>query len=73
MAGLQTCDHGDCPAMALQHADVHGQDFHFCNHHWAELAPALAAYLDPWIPDRLDSHAPDMPPRVATATVQAER
>jgi hypothetical protein len=73
MAVLHTCDHGDCPAIALRHADVHGQDFHFCNHHWEELAPALAAYLDPQSPDAEDSHAPGTPPRIATALVQAGR
>jgi hypothetical protein len=73
MAVLHTCDHGDCPAIALRHADVHGQDFHFCNHHWEELAPALAAYLDPQSPDPGDSHAPGTPPRIATALVQAGR
>ncbi len=73
MAVPYTCDHSDCPAIALQHIDVHGQDFHFCNHHWEELAPALAAHLDPWSPRLADSHTPSTPPRLATATAQPGR
>ena len=73
MAVLQTCDHGDCPAIALHHIDVFGQDFHFCNHHWDELAPALAAHLDPWSPRLQDSHASGTPPPLASATAPSER
>jgi hypothetical protein len=46
MASLHVCDQRDCPAVALHHIDLREQDFHFCNHHWAELAPAVTAFLD---------------------------
>ncbi len=68
MAVPLTCDRGDCPAIAIQHTEVHGQDFHFCNHHWAELAPALMASLDPWSSHREGSHASGTPSRAASAT-----
>lgn len=42
MSATRICDRGDCPAHALHRVDLHGQDFHFCGHHWAELAPVLA-------------------------------
>jgi hypothetical protein len=48
MGWFQECDHSDCPAVALHHVDLCGQDFHFCNHHWVELSPAVAAMADPW-------------------------
>jgi hypothetical protein len=37
----RTCDQGGCPALAAHHIDLYGQDFHFCNHHWAEIAPVI--------------------------------
>ncbi len=37
------CDQLDCPAAALHHVELYGQDFHFCGHHWAEHQPALLA------------------------------
>ena len=46
MASLFVCDHGECPAVALRHLDIYGQDFHFCNHHFEELHPALTPYLE---------------------------
>lgn len=39
------CDHRDCPAVALRHIQLYGQDFHFCLHHWDELSPAVLAHL----------------------------
>ncbi len=50
MGSTHTCDCRDCPAPAQHHVDIHGQDFHFCSHHWAVLAPALVAHLDAWAP-----------------------
>ena len=41
MPPRQICDQGGCPAPAGHHIDLYGQDFHFCNHHWEELAPAI--------------------------------
>ena len=35
------CDQGGCPALAAHHIELYGQDFHFCNHHWAEVAPVI--------------------------------
>lgn len=35
------CDQRDCPACALHHVELYGQDFHFCGHHWTEHLPAL--------------------------------
>lgn len=40
MARTHECDRRDCPAPALRHVELYGQDFHFCDHHWREL-PAL--------------------------------
>ena len=48
---MHRCDHSECPAFALHHIDLFGQDFHFCNHHWVELAPALSPHLPTWMPD----------------------
>jgi hypothetical protein len=31
------CDRSECPAPATRRADLFGQDFYFCTHHWAEL------------------------------------
>lgn len=42
VAGM-VCDHSECPAPALRTFIVHGQDFHFCNHHAVELIGSLAA------------------------------
>jgi hypothetical protein len=33
----RTCDHGDCPALAVHVFDLFDQDFYFCNHHALEL------------------------------------
>ena len=46
MAGI--CDRSECPATALHDFVVHGQDFHFCGHHWAELSPTLRAGGSSW-------------------------
>jgi hypothetical protein len=35
------CDQGGCPALASHHIALYGQDFHFCNHHWEEVAPVI--------------------------------
>lgn len=43
MSAPRTCDHSDCPAHALHHVDLFGQDFHFCGHHWREIEQALLA------------------------------
>lgn len=45
MISAHICDHRDCPAFALHHIDLHGQDFHFCGHHWEKVSAALLAYL----------------------------
>ena len=42
MSATARCDRGGCPATALHHLDLYGQDFHFCGHHWNELAPSLS-------------------------------
>jgi hypothetical protein len=53
---VHVCDHRDCPALALRHVDLFGQDFHFCNHHWTELAPAIArAEIGPSLEQALGS------------------
>lgn len=46
MDSFRTCDHSECPAFSLHHVEVFGQDFHFCNHHWVELAPVLSRHLE---------------------------
>ncbi len=48
MSSVRTCDRSDCPAIAIHHIDLYGQDFHFCGHHWAELSPVLLARMSPW-------------------------
>ena len=42
------CDRSDCPAIALHDIILHGQDFYFCAHHWAELNPAVRAGQLAW-------------------------
>jgi hypothetical protein len=37
MGAFPVCDRGGCPAPALHHVEILGQDFHFCHHHWCEL------------------------------------
>jgi hypothetical protein len=41
------CDRSDCPAPAGVRADLHGQDFYFCTHHWAELTEARKGQAGP--------------------------
>jgi hypothetical protein len=64
MSGIRLCDHGDCPAYALHHIDLYGQDFHFCGHHWAALSPVLQAHRD-----RLDAPADDSSDRAPGPTL----
>lgn len=45
MSATRICDRSDCPAHALHRIDLYGQDFHFCRHHWAELAPVLEQHV----------------------------
>lgn len=45
MSEIRRCDRGGCPAMALHHLDLYGQDFHFCGHHWSALTPTLALQI----------------------------
>jgi hypothetical protein len=33
----RVCDRTDCPAPGVDELVLHGQDFHFCHHHAAEL------------------------------------
>ena len=46
MPAPRICDKGGCPALAGHHIDLYGQDFHFCNHHWAEVAPAIGELVN---------------------------
>ena len=56
---VDVCDHRDCPALALRHVDLYGQDFHFCNHHWTALAPAIVrAEIGPALAQALASLDP---------------
>jgi hypothetical protein len=41
MPAPRICDQVGCPAFAAHHIDLYGQDFHFCNHHWLEVAPVI--------------------------------
>jgi hypothetical protein len=45
MTATRICDRRDCPAHALHRIDLYGQDFHFCGHHWNELAPVLEQHV----------------------------
>jgi hypothetical protein len=47
MGSMRTCDCSGCPAIALHHVDLYGQDFHFCHHHWVALAPSMEPHLGP--------------------------
>jgi hypothetical protein len=38
---MRVCDRSGCPAFSLHELVRYGQDFHFCHHHWMELAPEL--------------------------------
>jgi hypothetical protein len=62
MSRVHDCDQRDCPAIALHHVEIHGQDFHFCGHHWAELSPALLAHLDQWEATAASGPADPLPP-----------
>lgn len=43
MSSVPVCDRSACPAAARHRIDLYGQDFHFCDHHWAELRAVLPA------------------------------
>jgi hypothetical protein len=45
MSATRICDRRECPAHALHRIDLYGQDFHFCGHHWTELAPVLEQHV----------------------------
>jgi hypothetical protein len=40
------CDRTGCPAPAVRHVELYGQDFHFCNHHACELEQSLRAAME---------------------------
>jgi hypothetical protein len=47
MGAFPVCDRGGCPAPALHHVEIHGQDFHFCSHHWGEVPADHRRSADP--------------------------
>jgi hypothetical protein len=68
MGAIRVCDRGGCPAHALHHAEIHGQDFHFCSHHWGEVPAAHRRSATPERP--VTEPAAEPPERAAvTATV----
>ncbi len=57
---VRICDRSECPAPALHDLVLHGQDFHFCGHHWAELSSAVRAgqpALDRPVPSPADARS----------------
>jgi hypothetical protein len=67
MGAIRVCDRGGCPAHALHHVEIHGQDFHFCSHHWGEVP---AEHRRPSASSRASSEAAaDQPERPAVPAV----
>jgi hypothetical protein len=48
------CDRSACPAPAARRVDLYGQDFYFCEHHWAEIADSLADQQSPTAAEAID-------------------
>jgi hypothetical protein len=70
MGAIQVCDRGGCPAHALHHVEIHGQDFHFCSHHWGEVP---ADHRRSAAPDRTVDEAGTQQPERAEATASVWR